>query len=87
MLDWRRTWLRRIGTAGGLATVLVGVGIALLLTPHHCQPSTPTHQYACDVDPPAHPHLVLGLLVAALGLFVLVGSRRWFAYFDSAKPR
>jgi Na+/H+ antiporter NhaB len=85
MLDSRRTWRRRIGTASGVAMVLVGVAIALLLTPDHCQPSTPTRQYACDVGPPTHPHFLLGLLVAALGVCVLVGSRRWFAYFDSTK--
>jgi hypothetical protein len=81
MLDSRRTWLRRIGTISGLATVVLGLYTALIHTGDHCRPSTPKRQFACDRDPPSHPHILLGLLIALVGVAAVVGSRRLFAYF------
>jgi hypothetical protein len=82
MLDSRRTWLRRIGTVGGIAVILLGLYLALIPTTPFCPPSTPQRQYACDVGPPSHPHVVLGLAVAVAGLALLIASRRFLAYFD-----
>jgi hypothetical protein len=82
MLDSRRTWLRRIGTASGLAVVLLGLYVALIHTTPYCRPSTPQRQYACDVGPPSNPHVVLGLAIAVAGLALLIASRRFLAYFD-----
>jgi len=67
--------MRRLLRAGGLALLVLGFCEALLYTPNHCIPSTPQHQYACDVGSPSHPHFVLGLAVAAVGIALLVGGR------------
>jgi hypothetical protein len=83
VLDSRTAWFRRLGTLSGLALVAFGLYLALLYSPHHCPPSTPHHQYACDVGSPGHPHFVLGLLISVVGLAALAGSRRFFAYFDN----
>ncbi len=56
---------------------------ALLLTPTHCPQSTPQRGYACDFGPPSHPHFLLGVLITVLGVAILVGSRRFFAYFKT----
>ncbi len=82
MLDSRRTWLRRIGTVGGVGLVLLGLYIALLRNAFTCPPSTSHHQLACDPGPPSHPHVVAGLVVGLTGLAVLIALRRLVAYFD-----
>jgi hypothetical protein len=71
--------MRRLGTVAGLAMLMFGLYLALLYSPTDCLPSTPEHQNACDVGTPSHPHFLLGLAVAAIGLAVWVGARRYFA--------
>ncbi len=79
MLDPRRTWMRRLGTTAGLVLLVFAFYQAVLYTPHHCLTSTPQRQYACDVGSPSHPHFVLGLVIAAAGIALVVGSRRAFS--------
>jgi hypothetical protein len=74
--------MRRLGTVGGLALLVLGLYEALLYSPTGCLPSTRQQQYACDVGSPSHPRFLLGLLIAVAGIGVVVAVRRRFAYFD-----
>ena len=81
MSDSLRSWLRRIGTVAGLAMMAYGLYTALIHKVD-CPQSTPQVGYACDPGPASHPHFLLGLLIFVAGLAVLVGSRRYLAYFE-----
>ena len=83
MLDSSTTWIRRLGTVAGIALIAYGLYVGVVPTKAQCPPSTPTHQLACDPGPPTYPHLVLGLVIVAVGIAVLVASRRFFPYFES----
>ena len=76
MLDSTRTWMRRLGTVGGLALLVLGFYEALLYSPTGCLPSTRQHQYACDVGEPSHRRFVLGLVIAVGGIALMVVARR-----------
>ena len=80
MSDSQRSWLRRIGTAAGLAMMAYGLYTALIHKVS-CRPSTRQAGYACDAGPASHPRILLGLVLFLAGLAILVGSRRYFAYF------
>ena len=75
--------MRRLGTVVGLALLVLGLYEALLYSPNHCPASTPGHQSACDVGSPSHPRFLLGLVIAVGGIALVVGSRRFLAYYDS----
>jgi hypothetical protein len=83
MLDSSTTWIRRLSTVAGIASIAYGLYVAVLPTKAQCPASTPTHPLACDPGPPTFPHLVLGLLIVAFGIAVLVAARRFFPYFES----
>lgn len=82
MLDSSTTWIRRLGTVAGIALIVYGLYVGVLPTTAHCPPSTPTKQLACDPGEPTFPHLVLGLVIVAVGIAVLVAARRFFPYFE-----
>jgi hypothetical protein len=83
MLDSSTTWIRRLCTLAGIALIAYGLYVGVLPTKAQCPPSTPTHQLACDPGEPTFPHLVLGLVIVAVGIAVLVAARRFFPYFES----
>jgi hypothetical protein len=78
--------MRRLGTVVALAVTTYALYRAVTPPSNHCPQSTPQRGYACDVGPPSHPHFLLWLLVAAGGLAILVGSRRFLAYYDDRRP-
>ena len=71
--------MRRLGTGGGLALLVLGFYEAVLYTPTGCLPSTPQRQYACDVGSPSHPRFLLGVVIAVGGIALVVGARRAFS--------
>jgi len=83
MLDSSTTWIRRLGPVAGIALIVYGVYVGVLPTTGHCPASTPTKQLACDPGEPTFPHLVLGLVIVAVGIAVVVAARRFFRYFES----
>jgi hypothetical protein len=83
MLDSSTTWIRRLGTAAGIALIAYGLYVGVLPTTERCPPSTPNRQVACDPGQRTFPHLVLRLVIVAVGVAVLVAARRFFPYFES----
>ncbi len=77
--------LRWIGTVMGLALIALGVHMGLIHGSLGCRPSGTGQAYVCSGHPPNHPHAVLGILVGAVGLAVLVGSRRYLSYYGRAE--
>ncbi len=78
MRDSRRTALRWIGTLTGLALMALGLRTVLVHGSLDCRQRGIAGN-VCTGHPPAHPHALLGLLVAVAGLAILVGSRRCFS--------
>ena len=68
-----RVWMLRVGALVGVA-MLVGAAYSALRTPsYRCPHSTPQRRYACDVPAPTHPHLLLALMLAVVGVLLLAG--------------
>ena len=78
MRDSRRTALRWIGTLTGLALMALGLRTVLMHGSLDCRQRSIAGN-VCTGHPPAHPHALLGLLVAVAGLAILVGSRRYLS--------
>jgi hypothetical protein len=85
MNDAQRSWLRWVGTATGIVLVLVGLRTILVHGAFDCHPSETGTASACNFHAPTHPHLLLGLLIVALGAVLLVGSRRYLAHFGRTR--
>lgn len=81
MEESRRTSLRWVGSLAGLALIAVGLRMVLIHGSVNCGRSGIGQGYVCAGHAPTHPHAVLGFVVAAAGLAILVGSRRYFSSF------
>ena len=78
MLDVRRRWLRRFGTAASVALLLYALYHTLPSNQSCPQPQHPKPGagYACDPSGPSFHHPALWLVVAAASLLALVAVRR-----------
>jgi hypothetical protein len=78
--DSTKTALRWIGTVTGGVLMAFGLRTVLIHGSLDCRHSGIAGP-VCSGHPPAHPHAMLGLLAVAVGLAVLVGSRRYFSQY------
>lgn len=78
MTESLRTLLRWTGTIAGLVLFVFGVHEALARTAVRCAPHATA--YTCAASS-GHPHVLVGVVMAAAGLAILVGSRHYFSYF------
>jgi hypothetical protein len=83
MQDSRRTVLRWLGTIAGVALIVLGVHTVLIQGSLGCRSSGVN--YVCSGHPSGHPHTVLGLLLGAVGLAILAGSRRYLSYYGPSR--